>query len=446
MEHLACQKRANGTRVCAAETEGCLKSGFHIRFRELVPRFLSILVLGNFLLCALPLCHSQDMPTDWQAQVRTRVSAGNLTAALQIVDSRLAESPQDLEARGWRARVLAWSGRWKEAETDYRIVLAAFPQDVDMLVGLSYVLTWERDYEGALGVLDRAEEIQPARADIYLSRGRVLRASGRVRESRLAFEKSLALDPGSREAKDELASAAANPRFTLSFGADFDKFNFTSSANAFTTSLTAQISPRWTTNLSVVAVQRFGQRAETFLSSAGYKLTHRDSITVGGGLANDQSIVPLHSAYLEYGHGFSLGERFALETTYNQHWFWYHGTRVMTLTPQVTLDLPRNWSWSLQLTEARSSFAGLPPAWRPSGLTRLSFPIHHTLTGNVFYAAGTEDFALLDQIGSFSAETYGGGLSYWFHSRHRFTGYVARQQRSQGRTDTSYGGSYAFRF
>jgi tetratricopeptide (TPR) repeat protein len=386
------------------------------------------------------------MPADWQAELHARVSARDLPAALQIVDLRLAETPQDLEARGWRARILAWSGRWKGAETDYRIVLAAFPQDVDMLVGLSYVLTWERDYLDALDVLNRAEEIEPARADIYLSRGRALRASGQLKESRLAFQKSLALNPEDQEAKDELASAVADPRFTLSFGADFDRFNFTSSAKAFTTSLTAKISPRWTTNISVVGLRRFGQQAETFFLSAGYKLTHRDSITVGGGTATDQSIVPVDSAFLEYGHGFSLGERFALETTYNQHWFWYHGARVMTLTPQVTLDLPKSWSWSLQLTEARSSFAGLLPAWRPSGLTRLSFPIHHTLSGNVFYAAGTEDFALVDQIGSFSAETLGGGLSYWFHSRHCFTGYLGRQRRSQGRTDTSFGVSYAYRF
>jgi tetratricopeptide (TPR) repeat protein len=413
---------------------------------ELGPRFRLTLALGTCLLCVLPLCHSEGMPADWQAELHARVSARDLPAALQIVDLRLAETPQDLEARGWRARILAWSGRWKGAETDYRIVLAAFPQDVDMLVGLSYVLTWERDYLDALDVLNRAEEIEPARADIYLSRGRALRASGQLKESRLAFQKSLALNPEDQEAKDELTSAVADPRFTLSFGADFDRFNFTSSAKAFTSSLTAKISPRWTTNISIVGLQRFGQQAETFFLSAGYKLTHRDSITFGGGTATDQSIVPVDSAFLEYGHGFSLGEQFALETTYNQRWFWYHGARVMTLTPHVTLDLPKSWSWSLQLTEARSSFAGLRQAWRPSGLTRLSFPIHHTLTGNVFYAAGTEDFALVDQIGSFSAETFGSGLSYWFHSRHGFTGYLGRQQRSQGRTDTSFGASYAYRF
>lgn len=423
-----------------------MKSSFQIRLWELVPRFLHILALGACLLCVLPLCHSEGTPADWQDQLRARVRARDLPAALQIVELRLAEAPQDQEARGWRARLLAWSGRFKEAESDYRIVLAAFPHDVDILVGLSYVLAWERDYQGAIDVLNRAEESEPTRADIYLSRGRVLRAYGHLNESRLAFEKSLVLNPEDQGAKDELASVLADPRFTLSFGTDVDSFNFTGTANAFTTSLAAQISSKWTMNVSVVGLQRFGQRAGTFFSSDRYKLTHRDSITIGGGTATAQSVVPMDSAFLEYGHGFSLGEPFALETTYNQHWYWYQGVRVMTLTPQVTLDLPQSWSWSLQLTEARSSFAGVSPTWRPSGLTRLNFPIHRTFSGNVFYAAGTEDFALMDQIGSFSAKTFGGGMSYWFGSRHHFSGYVGRQERSQGRTETSYGVSYAFRF
>lgn len=426
--------------------KGNLKSCFQIRVWEFAPWVRQLLALGTCLLFVLSPCQAQGVPAAWQDQIRASVSGRDLPTAFQIVESRLAEAPQDLEARGWRARLLAWSGRWQEADAEYRIVLAAFPRDVDMLVGLSYVLTWEQHYQDALNVLNRAEEIEPTRADIYLSRGRALRAIGQVKESRVAFQKSLALNAGDQEAKDGLASVIADPRFTLSFGTDVDTFNYTGTAYAFTTSLTAQINAKWTANISLVGQQRFGQAAGTFLPSASYKLTRRDSISVGGDIANAQSVVPMNSAFLEYGHGFSLGERFGIEASYHQQWYWYQGARVMTLTPHITLDLPRSWSWSLQLTEAKSSFAGLPPGWRPSGLTRVNFPIHRTLSGNVFYAVGTEDFALVDQIASFSAETYGGGLSYWFRRRHHFSGYAGRQERSQGRTETSYGVSYAFRF
>src|SRR2546426_7804835 len=49
--------------------------------------------------------------------------------------------------------------------------------------------------------------------------------------------------------------------------------------------------------------------------------------------------------------------------------------------------LPRQWSWSLGFTESRSHFAGTAAEWRPSGTTRLTFPIanqgQRRLSGNV---------------------------------------------------------------
>jgi hypothetical protein len=43
---------------------------------------------------------------DWQSAVRAEVAGGNLTAASASVARRLQESPGDLEALGWRARLL----------------------------------------------------------------------------------------------------------------------------------------------------------------------------------------------------------------------------------------------------------------------------------------------------------------------------------------------------
>jgi tetratricopeptide (TPR) repeat protein len=395
------------------------------------------------------MCPAGETPADWRERVRDRVAARDLPAALQIVDARLTDVPDDLEARGWRARLLAWSGHWPEAETEYRRVLESAPNDVDMLIGLSNVLTWQARHEEALALLDRAEGIDPARADILLSRGRTLRAANQPEQARRAFARVLTIEAGNPEAQAGLAALVApEPRFTLLFGTDIDTFNFTDAAYTFTTSLTAQINPKWVTNVSIVGQDRFGEGVGTFLPSVGYRLTRRDSLTVGGGLANAQAVGPTGSLFLEYGRGFTLGEEGffqSIETSYKQHWYWYEGARVTTLTPRITLNLPRQWSWSLQITAARSRFTDLPVAWSPAGLTRLNFPIHGTLSGNSFFAVGTEDFARVDQIGTFSARTWGAGLSYW-HQRHHFSGYLARQDRSQDRTQLSYGGSYAIRF
>jgi hypothetical protein len=72
--------------------------------------------------------------------------------------------------------------------------------------------------------------------------------------------------------------------------------------------------------------------------------------------------------------------------------------------------------------------------------------LHRRLTGNTFFAAGTEDFARADQLGRFSARTWGGGARWAVAPRQELSGYAAYQDRSQGRTQRSFGWSYAIRF
>jgi hypothetical protein len=68
------------------------------------------------------------------------------------------------------------------------------------------------------------------------------------------------------------------------------------------------------------------------------------------------------------------------------------------------------------------------------------------LSGNVFFAAGTENFASTDQIGRFSSQTYGGGFRFRFAERHDVAGSAAYQRRTQNRTDTYLGLSYGIHF
>ena len=79
-------------------------------------------------------------------------------------------------------------------------------------------------------------------------------------------------------------------------------------------------------------------------------------------------------------------------------------------------------------------------------MAKLGFPLYRRLSGNMFFAVGSENFALVDQIGSFSAHTYGGGLRCRLNTKQDISGYVARQDRSTSRTQTSFGVSYGFRF
>jgi hypothetical protein len=68
------------------------------------------------------------------------------------------------------------------------------------------------------------------------------------------------------------------------------------------------------------------------------------------------------------------------------------------------------------------------------------------LSGNIFVAAGTENFASADQIGRFASQTYGGGLRFRFAERQDVTAVASYQRRTQNRMDTYLGLSYGIHF
>ncbi len=386
---------------------------------------------------------------DWQAQVRERVNQRDLSAALVIAERRLEEVPRDLEARAWRARLLHWSGRREESEREYRALLDAAPNDTDILQGLADVLMAQQRYDEAMALITRARDLLPRSAEVHVRRGRALRAMGRSEEARNSFREALALEPNNDEARAGLDSVAEGPRHELRAGADFDKYNYTDHWRTFTLSLRSELARRWTSNFSSTFYHRAGQEATRFSGALTYRLSHRDALTAGFAAARDQGVIPKGEAFFEYGHGMNFGRKSfvrGMELNYGQRWLWFDAARVLTLTPSTLVYLPRDWTWQLTLTLARSRFPGLPVGWRPSGVTRLTFPLHRRVYGNVFYAVGTEDFARTDQLGRFSARTYGGGLRIALRQRQELTVYLAYQDRSQSRKQTSFGFSYAIRF
>lgn len=403
------------------------------------------------LLCLIgPLARGaqQGMP-DWQQQVRDLVARQQLNEALSVAEKRLTEAPQDVEARGWRARLLTWTNRLPEAEAEYRKALAGTPKDTDLLSGLAAVLAREQRFEEALELLTGAKALDPKRGDILMQRARVLRAVGRYREAREDFAAAARLDPMDKEAREAVKSLEAEARHLLRAGNDTDSFNFTDTAAAQSISLASRWTERWSTSFTAGAWERFGVNAGKFTGSATFRFNPHTVLTAGGAAANDQAVIPHSEAFFELGRGFHLSDQGALrgaEAAYHQHWFWYQGAHILAITPSLLFYLPRDWTFQLSGTAARSGFAGIVPEWRPSGVGKLGIPLAEKVTGSLFFAVGTENFARVDQLGSFSARTYGGGLKYQFTPRQDVSGYVSYQSRTQGRTQTSFGLSYGLRF
>ena len=385
---------------------------------------------------------------DWQPQVRKDVENQRIDAALAIVDQRLVDAPEDLEAHGWRGRLLAWKGRWSNGEAEYRFVLDKVPNDTEILTDLSDVLLWQHKYTEALQTLDQARKISPSDPEILSRRARVLALLGRTPEARSEYQQTLLFDTQNTDARTGLDCLRENTKHELRVGEDVDVFNYTNAGQTQGVSLSSQWNQRWSTVLGISTYQRFGQDAVKFLASTAFDLTGRDWFTVGSAVANSQSVVPTNETFFEYGHAFRIENRWfkGLESSYQQHWFWYQGAHVLTLNTSQIVYLPYEWTWSLNVTGARTGFVGTPVDWTPSGWTKLGFPLQRRVTGNVFFAVGSENFAQIDQIGRFSAHTFGGGLRYQFAARQDIKGYVARQNRTQGQIDTSFGLSYGIRF
>jgi tetratricopeptide (TPR) repeat protein len=385
--------------------------------------------------------------------VRKCAEAQDWKAALRIVNEEIARAPQDMDLRAWRARVMTWSGQLAEAEKEYLEILKVSQTDPDNWMGLGIVYLREGRVEDALRALDRAVELDPKRADLRAARARTLRARGERNEARMEFQKALNLDPTSMEARAGLISVRGEPRHEMRFGQDNDLFNFTSANHDGWVSLASQWTPHWSTSFAGSFYERAGIRAGKFSGAVTGRVPRWGALTAGGAAGHDNAVIPKSEVFFDINHGWKVSETNllrAVEFVYGQHWYWYQASRILTLNGTTIVYFPRDFTLSLGATGVRSTFSGTGAEWRPSGITRLGFPLanwgERRLSGSVFFAAGTEDFARIDQIGRFASQTYGGGLRFQITTRQDVTGYASYQKRTQDRTDTSFGLSYGIHF
>src|SRR6267142_538226 len=277
--------------------------------------------------------------------------------------------------------------------------------------------------------------------------------AGERHGARVEFQKALNLDRTSMEARAGLISVRGEPRHEMRFGQDNDLFNFTSANHDGWASLVSQWTPHWATSFAGSFYERAGIRAGKFSGAITGRLPRWGALTVGGAAGHDNAVIPKSEAFFDVIHGWKASETNflrAVEFVYGQHWYWYQASRILTLNGTAIVYLPRDSTLSLGATGVLSTFSGTGAEWRPSGITRLGFPLvnwgEKRLSGSVFLHVGTEDFAQIDQIGRFASQTYGGGLRFQINARQDVTGYASYQKRTQDRTDTSFGLSYGIHF
>jgi tetratricopeptide (TPR) repeat protein len=395
---------------------------------------------------------AQEQAPNWQTQVRKYCEAADWPSAMRVVEAEIARAPQDLDVKAWRARVLTWAGRLAEAEHEYREILAVDRRDPDNWAGLARVCLREGKIQDALRAIEIAVEIDPKRADLHVAYARLLNVAGQPVEARAEFSKALSLNPTNTEARAPIQAGRSYAN-ELHVGVENDSLSYTGANQGQGTSLMTRWTPLWSTNLGGGFYQRGGIFADKFVGSVTLHAPSVAAITMGGAIAGDNTVIPKREAFFDFDRGLSKRDAKILkgiEFQYGQHWYWYQAARILTLNGAAVLYLPHDWTFTLGSTGARSAFSGTGAEWRPSGSARLGFPLFGwstaSLSGNILYAAGAENFASSDQIGRFSSQTYGGGLRFEFSSRMYATFTYSYQRRTQNRTDSYSGAGYGIRF
>jgi tetratricopeptide (TPR) repeat protein len=367
----------NSTVFVCAQSSGLHRESFPTR-RALDSRWLSSLgLMLGIMLLVFP-AFAQDQPSEWQTEVRKFAETKNWDSAMRIVERELARAPQDMDVRAWRARVLNWSGHPAEAEKEYLEILKVSRNDADNWMGLASAYLREGKVADGLRALDRAVELDPKRADLRAARARALRAMGEQNEARMEFQKALNLDATSMEARAGLISVRGEPRHEMRFGQDNDLFNFTSANHDGWVSLLSQWTPHWFTSFAGSFYERAGIRAGKFSGAITGRMSRWGALTVGGAAGHDNAVIPKSEAFFDVNHGWKASETNFLrgvEFDYGQHWYWYQMSRILTLNGTTIIYLPRDFTLSLGATGVRSTFSGTGAEWRPSGMTRLGFPL-----------------------------------------------------------------------
>ena len=143
---------------------------------------------------------------------RSKVAEGRRADALPILESRLATSPSDLDARLLYGLILSWEGSYDEARRELTEVVGRSPGYADARVALANVEWWagEPDRLDAVAAEGLRQEPGAARWQIY--HARALAAQGRTREARDVVAGVLSREPGHVEARAMRERLDANLR------------------------------------------------------------------------------------------------------------------------------------------------------------------------------------------------------------------------------------------
>jgi protein O-GlcNAc transferase len=104
-------------------------------------------------------------------RARATLSSGRAEAAARACQKLLSANPRDIDARYLHGRCLAAQGRWREAASEFRRVLAARSNFFTAMVDLGIAETFQGNYHGAQILLEHARTLDPRPAELHFALG-----------------------------------------------------------------------------------------------------------------------------------------------------------------------------------------------------------------------------------------------------------------------------------
>jgi YaiO family outer membrane protein len=310
-----------------------------------------------------PVSHARDLAT-----------SGRRPEAVQLLQKRLDERPDDTDARTLLGTVLSWEGDYDGSRRELEAVLATSPTHGDALPALVNVELWSDRAVDAEALAQRGLASRPDNVDLLIKHGRALNALERRGEARRELEHALRIEPGNDEALRVRRALRPELLWSASTSVSTERFNGDRTPWQETTLQLGRATPAGTLLFRASDARRFGLRDQQFEIEMYPSFRPGTYAYVAFGFAPDPVLFPEHrlaaDIYQSTGAGFevSAGVRsmvFAERVNvYTGSISKYYGNWLFTVRTYITpntVGASRSFHGSFRryFGSAGTSFAGL---------------------------------------------------------------------------------------
>jgi predicted O-linked N-acetylglucosamine transferase (SPINDLY family) len=140
-------------------------------------------------------------------RARAALGGGDAKAAARICQKLVTDNPRDTDARYLHGRCLAGLGRWRDAASEFRRVLAVHSGFFPAMVDLGIAETLDGNYRDARPLLERARAMDPRPAELHFGLGLCCLGFGDNLGAAHAFRNAIERNPEFPDAFNNLGVA-----------------------------------------------------------------------------------------------------------------------------------------------------------------------------------------------------------------------------------------------